>query len=147
MVTDTSNRLRPTEVAYKALLSLPLTDEWRALNQSVYVTLRDEIAADWQWDAERVQAHFEEIAAMRDAPTSNGGRASVDDSDAGIVGRKLPPSPEILNDLAKELEYIRSRISETASQVLSLRYGDSAYSSLSNINTRLYDVMNKMRAK
>ena len=52
-----------------------------------------------------------------------------------------------LNDYINELEYIRGEVSDAASQALSLRYGDNVYSKLSNINTRLYDVIDKMRAK
>lgn len=61
--TDMSNDLRPTEQAYVALLKLPTTDEWRALNQDIYARLRDEIASDWQWDAEHIQEWGEVIAA------------------------------------------------------------------------------------
>lgn len=66
---DAAQELRPTEIAYLELLKLPLTNEWRALNQTVYACLRDEIAADWQWDAEKVQNHFESIAYHPDMET------------------------------------------------------------------------------
>lgn len=57
-----SGSLRPTDQAYLALLRMRADDEWRAVNQDIFARLRDEIAADWQWDTERVQNHFEDVA-------------------------------------------------------------------------------------
>lgn len=130
--TDSLNQLRPTEQAYLSLLKISLSDEWRALNQDVFARLRDEIAADWQWDSDRVQDHFEGLAR-------NGFCSEISvidpliDNEARSVKNEQPigMSPEDKQTLWQTHEALNDLIGNT-----NLRDGDS----------RLYEANKALKA-